>query len=672
MTAVSWRKALPVWAGAIGTATVAVLLSLAPIADPDVFWHLAVGRYIATHRALPWTNLWSFTAPDHPFLASSWLYDLLLYGAHRLGGIAGVHVLTALSVGAAFAVLFGACRTRGASPGWAAATAIALALGSEARFTPRPQTFSYLFLALVSWLLLRSREQPRWRELWVVPVLLALWANLHAGVVFGVVLVGCHVLGHWARLLPGRASAIPRRAVVTGVGALLVCFLAVLLNPGGPDLIRYALFHVSDVGSVARLGEFETPGLAQRPLFWVVLVVLPLLLLWNRQEVGVAEWCGWFLFGLLAVRAIRLIPEFFLVVGPSLAWVAERSVTRWSPGARLGHALRRASPLLLPAVALAVAPYPLPHLVRRIHLGLDPFRNPTREVEQAGRWGLDGRVFAGWDATALVEWTLPAARVQMDPRLLAYPPSVFHALEAAEDSREAFEAYLRGWDVEWAVRSHQRLRFTGAGLFAPERWAVVQWDEGGQLLVRRDSPRFAALAEREGFREFLPATPVVESWRTLRGERRERWLAEAHRLAALSPLAVDAHAALCLEQARRHDLDGAATECARSGTAADERYWIHPTPDGLRSSSAAIAHVVLAAEISRRGAGPSPDALLARATELAPRSADVWAAVGGILLERNEGARAAAAFQHALSSDPENRPAREGLARAQRLAEAGR
>jgi hypothetical protein len=661
-----------VWAGALGTAAVAVLLSLVPVAEPDVFWHLAVGRYVATHRALPWTNLWSFTAPDHPFLASSWLYDLVLYGAHALGGIAGVQVATALAVGAAFAVLFLTCRSRGASNGWAAATAIALALGSEARFTPRPQVLSYLLLALISWLLVRSREQPRWRELWLVPVLLALWANLHAGVVFGVVLVGCHVLGHWARLLPGRGLMVPRRALAAGVGALLVCLAALLLNPGGPDLLRYALFHVSEVGSVVRLGEFETPGLVQRPLFWVVLVALPLLLLWNRREVGAAEWCAWFLFGLLAVRAIRLIPEFFLVVGPSLAWAAGPSLARWSPGARLGRAVRRASPLLLPALALAVAPFPLPHLVRRVHLGLDPFKNPVREVEQAGRWGLDGRVFAGWDVTALVEWALPGARVQVDPRILAYPSSVFHELEAAEDSREAFEAYLRRWDVDWAVRSHQRLRFTGAGLFAPERWAVVQWDEGGQLLVRRDSPRFAALVEREGLQEFLPATPVVESWRTLRGERRERWLAEANRLAALSPRAVDAHAALCLEHARRHELEAAAAACATAGDAADERYWLHPTPDGLRSSSAAVAHLVLAAELSRRGAGPRPDALLARATQLAPRSAEVWAGVGAVLLERSEGTRAAQAFRRALSADPENGPARDGLARAQRLSEVGR
>jgi hypothetical protein len=664
---------LAVAGGAAVSAVVAGLLAMMPIAEPDLFWHLAVGGYIAEHGALPGKNLWSFTAPDHPFLASSWLFDLLLHRIEARGGMVAVQAVTALAVGATFLVLFLAVRTRGASTGWAVATAVALALGAEARFTPRPQVFSYLLLSLISWVLLRNRSRRSWGELALVPVLLAIWANLHAGVVFGVALVGCHLLGLWAPSL-GPGVRWPERRLVGGsVLALAACMGALLLNPGGVDLLRYALFHVSEVGSVVRLGEFETPGLLQRPLFWVVLVGLPLLLLACRREVSAGEWCAWLLFGGLAVRAVRLIPEFFLVVGPSLGWAADRCVERWAPRAgAVGQRLAAVAPLLLPVLAVLVLPYPAQHLVRRIHLGLDPFRNPVRAIARARQWGLGGRMFAGWDVSGMVEWALPEARVQVDPRLLAYPPSVFHELEAAEDSREQFEAYVDRWELGWALRSQQRLRFTGAGLFAPRRWAVVFWDEGGQILVRRDLPRFEELVRAEEFQEFLPATSLVEAWRSLRGARRERWLAEAERLAGLSPLLVDAHAALCLEDARVHELTTASEECDRAAAAADERFWTHPTPGGLRSESAAIAQLVLAGEVSRRGAGPSPDALLARATELAPASADVWAGVGAVLLDRAEPARAVTAFRRALALDPGHRPATEGLARAEQLSARGR
>jgi hypothetical protein len=489
-------------------------------------------------------------------------------------------------------------------------------------------------------------------------------------VVFGLALVGFHLLGELLRQWPGLAPGDRRGVLLRYVAAGSVCLFAVLLNPGGPDLIRYALFHVSEVGSVVRLGEFDSPTLRDRPVFWAVLVATPLLLLSARKETRLPEWLGWLAFGALACRAMRLIPEFFLVVGPSLGWAAERGFRRLAAG-RVRPVIVGLVPVLLPLAALAVLPVPAAHLVRRIHLGLDPYRNAVRPVAQARQWGLSGRVFAGWDATGLVEWALPEAQVQVDPRLLAYPPEVFHAIEQAEDSQEAFDAYIDRWDIHWALRTQQRLRFTGAGLFSPKRWAVVFWDEGGQVLVRRDVPQLAELVQAQEFQEFLPATPVLEAWRTLRGPRRTRWLEEARRLASASPLVVDAHAALCLEDARVGDLVSAARECAIAAEAADERYWIHPTAGALRSQSAAFAHLVLATEITRHGAAEPVDSLLARAVELAPASADVWAGSGAVLLERKDGAAAVNAFERALELDPSNRLATEGLGRAQALVQGG-
>lgn len=665
----AWARAALLAASLVAGA-VAALLALMPMNDPDVFWHLAVGRYLTAHHRLPTTNLWSFTAPDHSFLASSWLFDLLLDRLNAGGGLVAVHLATALVVGAAFAVLLLAVRSRGASLWWALGTVLALAFGAEARFTPRPQVFSYLLLSLLSLILVRDRARRSWRALAWVPLLLVVWANLHAGVVFGLVLVGCHLADElWARL-PGLPAAGRQRLLLGSAAAGAICLAALLLNPGGPALLEYALFHVSEVGSVVRLGEFDSPSLHDRPLFWVVLVATPLLLLACRREARLAEWLGWLAFGALGCRAMRLIPEFFLVVGPSLGWAAERAFQRFAAGrARVGVA--RLVPVLLPLGSLAILPYPALHLLRRIQPGLDPYRNPVRAVAQAERWGLSGRVFAGWDATGLVEWALPQAQVQVDPRLLAYPPEVFHALEQAEDSPQAFDAYVDRWDIGWALRTQQRLRFTGAGLFDPRRWAVVFWDEGGQILLRRDVPRFAELIREQELQEFLPATPVVEAWRTFRGPRRARWLEEARRLAATSPRLVDAHAALCLEEARTGELAPAERECALAATAADERYWLHPTPGGLRSLSAAIAQLVLAGELTRRGTGEPVEPFLARAVALAPESADVWAGRGAVLLERGDPAGSAAAFRRALALDPTHRPASEGLVRAETLAAEG-
>lgn len=43
----------------------------------DLWWHIATGRWIVTHKALPLTDSWSFTRAGQPWLQHEWLSDLV-------------------------------------------------------------------------------------------------------------------------------------------------------------------------------------------------------------------------------------------------------------------------------------------------------------------------------------------------------------------------------------------------------------------------------------------------------------------------------------------------------------------------------------------------------------------------------------------------------------------
>ncbi|HEX9105026.1 MAG TPA: hypothetical protein VF997_22600, partial [Polyangia bacterium] len=72
------------------------------LSDPDPWWHLATGRWIVEHHAIPRVDPFSFTVAGAPWRAVDWLADLVLYGSFALAGNAGLGALTAL---AAFAML---------------------------------------------------------------------------------------------------------------------------------------------------------------------------------------------------------------------------------------------------------------------------------------------------------------------------------------------------------------------------------------------------------------------------------------------------------------------------------------------------------------------------------------------------------------------------------------
>ena len=65
------------------------------LADPDTLIHVAVGRSIAAHHAVPWTDTFSHTFAGAPWIAKEWLSQILFAGADALAGWAGVALLAA-------------------------------------------------------------------------------------------------------------------------------------------------------------------------------------------------------------------------------------------------------------------------------------------------------------------------------------------------------------------------------------------------------------------------------------------------------------------------------------------------------------------------------------------------------------------------------------------------
>jgi len=61
-----------------------------PEVDPDLWGHLFFGREIVQSGQLPLRNLYSFTAPDHPWINHEWLAEVIFYGIFYLFGSPGL------------------------------------------------------------------------------------------------------------------------------------------------------------------------------------------------------------------------------------------------------------------------------------------------------------------------------------------------------------------------------------------------------------------------------------------------------------------------------------------------------------------------------------------------------------------------------------------------------
>ncbi|HEY4044139.1 MAG TPA: hypothetical protein VGM32_20160, partial [Rhodopila sp.] len=156
--------------------------------DPDTYLHIAIGRWIMAHRAVPFHGIFSGTMAQAPWVAHEWLGEVLLARLFDAFGWAGLVAVTAFCAAASLAMLLRQL-LRSLLPVHAMiATALAVTLVIP-HVLARPHVFTLPILVLWAAGLVRARDEDRAPAAWLA-ALMALWANLHGGYLFGLGLTG--------------------------------------------------------------------------------------------------------------------------------------------------------------------------------------------------------------------------------------------------------------------------------------------------------------------------------------------------------------------------------------------------------------------------------------------------------------------------------------------------
>jgi hypothetical protein len=177
------------WVLALFAAAFAGVLSRADriLTDPDVYMHIAVGRWIIDHGVVPHVDVFSHTMQGMPWVPHEWLAEVAFGWLYEHFGWTGVMLATAFAVAVAAALLAGALLSYLPLPYAIAGAVLGMGLCSPHLFA-RPHMFTYPLIVLWTAGLVAANEQKRAPSLLMLPVM-ALWANLHGSFIFGIVLV---------------------------------------------------------------------------------------------------------------------------------------------------------------------------------------------------------------------------------------------------------------------------------------------------------------------------------------------------------------------------------------------------------------------------------------------------------------------------------------------------
>ena len=208
------------WLG-IGVYAVLLLCGDRLLNDSDTYWQISVGQWIIDHGTLPRADIYSFTKAGEPWTSSSWLAQVLLAGSYGLAGWAGPVTLAAGCIAATFALFTHILGRRIPAAYAVAVTMVVLAL-SMGHFLARPHVL--VLPIMLAWAngLMSASERGQAPSPWLLP-LIALWANLHGGFVFGLMLSGAFALDALWNADHAQRKSVTLRWAAFGIGALVAC-----------------------------------------------------------------------------------------------------------------------------------------------------------------------------------------------------------------------------------------------------------------------------------------------------------------------------------------------------------------------------------------------------------------------------------------------------------------
>src|SRR6267378_49649 len=249
--------------------------------QPDAMWQITVGQWISDHRAVPETDVYSFTMRGQPWISTQWLAQVLYAKAYAISGWSGPVVLAATAIAATFGLFARFLSRRLSESTTLVFIAAALAL-TVPHLLARPHVLA--LPVMVAWVggLIAAADRRGAPSFWLLP-LMALWANLHGGFVFGLVLIAPIALDAVLN-----ADVKLRKALA----------------------LRWAAFGVAALG-LSCVTPYGWNSLLASQKILALGAALPLIMEWKPTEfgsVGAFEVCLLLGIGLALFRGVRLPP----------------------------------------------------------------------------------------------------------------------------------------------------------------------------------------------------------------------------------------------------------------------------------------------------------------------------------------------------------------------------
>jgi hypothetical protein len=459
------------------------------LGDTDTGYHIRTGEYILDTRSVPHHDIFSYITPPMPWTAHEWLAEVIMGLIHRGFGLTGVVIFFAFLLSCTYYLLFKMLRIHKGNITLAVLIALLVIASSMIHWHARPHVFS-LLLTLAWYFILDALQNNRKNYIYLLPLLMLCWVNLHGGFVTGFVLLAVYFIGNLGRCRDaGEREGAVRKLKLLAIVTLL-CLVASLLNPFGYHILLFPFNLVGNGYLMDHVQEFLSPNFHEPLPFKYLLLLLITVLGISNKRLNFIELLLILIFMNMALFSVRYVPLFAIIVAPIMLRYGDRLLEGLQGGAkkfletrgdRLASVDSTSRWHLWPIVGIAVTISIAAN--GKLERTFDPKQRPVAAAEFLKKEPIKGNMFNNDQFGSYIIYTSwPQYKVFFDGRSDMY--GVSHMKEYSDissfqpDWEKIIDKYRIGWTIFNADSEFSRY------LQQRPDWKLIYADKVAHIFVR--------------------------------------------------------------------------------------------------------------------------------------------------------------------------------------------
>ncbi|MFP4497761.1 MAG: hypothetical protein ACLFQV_06070 [Vulcanimicrobiota bacterium] len=508
--------------------SVVIWATLQPIPPADTYWMLKSGEVITQNKAIPRTDIFSYTADSQTWHNHEWLAAIIFFIIYKMGNFFALYLFKSIIVSATYLLVFTLALKR-TSNNWSLASIAGILMvlisGGNLYFDVRAYLFTYFFLALTLLIIEAGYHKPRYWMLYLLIPITLLWVNMHGGFILCYVIQLFFIVSIILKIILNRidkgsffqavvSGEQNKKSLKHGITVFLFSIAAGFINPYGFQNFLYPFSFSRDKLYKAFLIEWVPPDYlgVNLPLTLTAVVVL-FLTVWFWKKFRISDFLLLLGFSYLAMSVVRHSVLYSIVVLPIAALIL-KSIIEWI---NTRFNIQDKKPVENTGVVFLVLTLAvLGILSNRIfktkidELTMENILFPREAVEFIRSNKLPGPMFNPYEWGGYFIWHLyPDYKVFIDGRAnTVYPEEIYRKSIMALKGQPEWEETMEEYDINFVVTNKYLNRVSdhrlSDKLSSSDNWIMIFEDNVEKVFIKKNQQNREILEKYRNGKLLIP------------------------------------------------------------------------------------------------------------------------------------------------------------------------